>query len=350
MKLEQLEFGYLTDGRKASLWHFKAGDIELRLTDYGATIVSILCPDASGKMADVVLGYDTLNEYVNDKIYAGSTIGRVANRIFQGRFAIDGNVYELAKNRADVHLHGGEKGFNKVLWQAEELEIENGLCLEMTYMSPDNEEGYPGNLQAKVVFTLKGDNALRIDYHAQTDKKTIVNLTNHSYFNLAGAGDILDHELWLNSEYFLPMNKYLVPIGAELSVKNTPLDFNKPTRIGERINDNYQQIKLAGGYDHNYVVSGDPGKFRKAAIVHEPKSDRVLEVFTTQPGIQFYSGNFLDGSVTGKSGTVYQKRYGLCLETQHYPDSPNHEFFPSIELNPGDVYRQATIFRFDVRS
>ena len=350
MKLEQLEFGWLDDGRKVSLWHFQAGDIELRLTDFGASIVSIICPDAAGNLADIVLGYETLEEYVNDKIYAGSTIGRVANRIDQGKFSINGNVYELEKNRGEVHLHGGVKGFNKALWQAQELELQNGLCLEMTYLSLDNEEGYPGNLQAKVVFSLKNDNALRIDYFAQTDKKTIVNLTNHSYFNLAGKGDILDHELWLNSEYFLPMNKDLVPLGAELSVKNTPMDFNQPTKIGERINDNYQQIKLAGGYDHNYVISGEMGKFRKAAIVHEPQSDRILEVFTTQPGIQFYSGNFLDGSVTGKAGMVYQKRTGLCLETQHYPDSPNHEFFPSIELRPGDVYRQATIFRFEVRS
>jgi aldose 1-epimerase len=345
MKLEQFDFGQLSDGSKVGLWHLQAGDIEIRLTNFGATIVSIICPDASGNMADIVLGYDTIEEYENDKIYAGSTVGRVANRIDMGKFTLDGNVYELPKNSGEVHLHGGINGFNKALWQAQELEVENGLCLEMKYLSLDNEEGYPGNLQAKVIFSLKNDNALRIDYFAQTDKKTIVNLTNHSYFNLAGVGDILDHELWLNSEYFLPMNKNFVPIGAELSVKNTPMDFHKQTRIGNRINDNYQQIKLAGGYDHNYVISGDPGEMRKAVIVHEPQSDRVLEVFTTQPGIQFYSGNFLDGSVTGKSGKLYQKRNGLCLETQHYPDSPNHENFPSIELNPGDTYRQATIFR-----
>jgi len=306
MKIEQLEFGRLSDGKEASLWHLSAGDIEVKLTDFGATIVSVICPDTAGIMADVVLGYDTAEEYLNDSIYAGSTIGRVANRIDKGRFTLNGRVYELARNAGDSHLHGGLKGFNKVLWKAREVELENGLSLEMTYLSPDNEEGYPGNLLVRVVFSLKNDNALRIDYFAQTDKKTVVNLTNHSYFNLAGTGDILDHELWLNSEYFLPVNKSLVPIGAELSVKNTPMDFQIQTRIGDRINENYQQLMLAGGYDHNYVISGDAGKFRKAAIVREPKSGRVLEVFTTQPGMQFYSGNFLDGSVKGKSGAVYQ--------------------------------------------
>jgi aldose 1-epimerase len=346
MKIEQLEFGRLSDGKEASLWHLSAGDIEVKLTDFGATIVSVICPDTAGIMADVVLGYDTAEEYLNDSIYAGSTIGRVANRIDKGRFTLNGRVYELARNAGDSHLHGGLKGFNKVLWKAREVELENGLSLEMTYLSPDNEEGYPGNLLVRVVFSLKNDNALRIDYFAQTDKKTVVNLTNHSYFNLAGTGDILDHELWLNSEYFLPVNKSLVPIGAELSVKNTPMDFQIQTRIGDRINENYQQLMLAGGYDHNYVISGDAGKFRKAAIVREPKSGRVLEVFTTQPGMQFYSGNFLDGSVKGKSGAVYQKRSGFCLETQHYPDSPNHPDFPTIELYPGSIYREATIFKF----
>jgi aldose 1-epimerase len=348
MELKKTDFGKLPDGRTANLWHLSAGDIEVGITDFGATVVSIITPDLSGNKSDVVLGYESLDGYINDKIYAGSTVGRVANRIDNARFTLDEKVYQLAKNRGETHLHGGDKGFNKVLWDSCEVELEIGKCLEMKYLSPDGEEGYPGNLQVKVDFIVKEDNSLRIYYFAETDMPTIVNLTNHSYFNLAGSGDILNHELWLNSEYFLPVNKNLLPIGAELSVKNTPLDFHKPTRIGARINDNYQQLKLAGGYDHNFVVAGEPGKLRKAAIIHEPDSDRKLEIFTTQPGIQFYSGNFLDGSVIGKGGVPYQKRTGLCLETQHYPDSPNHEFFPSIVLKPGEIYRQATIFKFSV--
>jgi len=346
MNLEYKEFGKMPGGESVGIWNIEAGDIKASITDFGASIVSILSPDLSGDLTDVVLGYDNLDGYINDRIYAGATVGRVANRIDEGRFTLDGVTYQLARNRGEVHLHGGTKGFNKALWQSKSTEMQDGICIEMTYMSPDGEEGYPGNLLVKTDYTIRKDNTIRIDFYAQSDKKTIVNLTNHSYFNLAGHGDILDHELWLNSEYFLPMNKNMVPIGAELSVKNTPMDFHKPTRVGERINDNYHQLKLAGGYDHNYVISGDTSKIRIGAVLTEPVSGRRMEVFTSQPGMQFYSGNFLDGSVCGKKGVMYQKRSALCLETQHFPDAPNHDLFPSIELKPGDIYRQATVLRF----
>jgi len=298
-----------------------------------------------------VLGYDSLAEYIKDSPYFGALVGRYANRIGKGRFTLNGVEYKLAINNGANHLHGGLKGFDKVVWDVNEKESRPGGSLTLSYRSKDGEEGYPGDLSVKVVYSLTESNELRIEYRATTDKPTVVNITHHSYFNLAGAGngDILSHELFIDADLFTPVDSGLIPTGEIRSVKGTPMDFTQPTAIGARINSNEMQLKIAGGYDHNWVVNKPMKSFGLAARVLEKTTGRVMEVWTTEPGLQFYSGNFLSGSNIGKGGKRYEHRFGFCLETQHYPDSPNRPQFPSTILNPGQTYSSTTVYRFTAK-
>jgi aldose 1-epimerase len=325
-----------------------AHGIEVRATNFGGIIVSIRVPDKHGRMDDVALGFDKLDGYFDNNPYFGALVGRYANRIAGARFTLDGVQYSLAANNSPNTLHGGNKGFNKVIWKAEPFENSKGVGLILTYLSRDGEEGYPGNLTVKATYTLSDQDELSFDYEATTDKATPVNLTQHTYFNLAGEGhgDILGHELTLNADRFTPVDKNLIPTGELRSVKNTPFDFSKPTAIGARINDQSEQLELGRGYDHNFVIRRTGAGAELAARVHEPQTGRVLEIYTTEPGVQFYSGNFLDGTVTGKQGHVYKQHYGFALETQHFPDSPNHPDFPSTILRPGQFYRSQTMYKF----
>jgi len=344
-------FGKIQDGQVDLYTITNAHGMELRVTNYGGIIVSLRVPDKNGSVADVVLGYDNLDGYAKNPAYFGAIVGRYANRIANGAFTLDGAVYQLAKNNGPNSLHGGLKGFDKVIWHAEPFTNEQGSGLILTYTSKDGEEGYPGNLKTKVTYTLTDQNELRIDYEATTDKATPVNLTSHSYFNLAGegSGDILKQELTLNADRFTPVDQTLIPTGELRPVKGTPLDFTKPTPVGARINDNYEQLLIAHGYDQNFVLNRKDDDLLLAARVHEPGSGRILEVYTTEPGVQLYTGNFLDGTITGKHGHVYNQHAALCLETQHFPDSPNHANFPSTILRPGKTFRSRTVYRFSVR-
>jgi aldose 1-epimerase len=281
-------------------------------------------------------------------VYLGCTAGRFANRIAKGKFRLNGKEYVLAQNNGENHLHGGIKGFDKKMWKAEDATSSEGEGMAFSYVSPDGEEGYPGTLSVQVVYRWTADNALHIEYRAATDKDTVVNLTNHSYFNLAGegSGDVLSHEMQIFADRFTPVDGGAIPTGELRSVRGTPLDFTEPHRIGERIEDPYEQMGIGGGYDHNFVLGSATRELALAARVHERASGRVMEVQTTEPGMQFYSGNFLDGSISGKSGRPYTRRTGFCLETQHFPDSPNHPEFPSTVLRPGQEYRSFTVYRF----
>lgn len=321
--------------------------VTVSVMNYGGIITSLKTPDRNGVIKDIVLGYDSLIGYLKDSPYFGAIVGRYGNRIANGKFALDGKQYSLAQNNNGQHLHGGIKGFDKVFWSIAEVDYNK---LRLTYTSPDMEEGYPGNLIVEVTYELTDANELIFDYSATTDKKTVINLTQHSYFNLTGetSRDILDHELMLMADAFIPVKKTLIPTGELRAVDQTPFDFRKPAKIGSRIQSEDQQLTNARGYDHCWVLL-DTGRMKHAASVYEPVSGRTLDVYTTEPGIQFYSGNFLDGSITGKYGIVYQHRYGFCLETEHYPDSPNQKHFPSTELNPGNVYRTTTKYIFGVR-
>jgi aldose 1-epimerase len=313
---------------------------------YGGTVVSLKVPDRSGKLADVVLGFDTLDGYVkNPPPYFGALIGRYGNRIGGGRFSLNGTEYKLAQNNGPNHLHGGLRGFDKVVWKAR---MPDAQSLELTYVSKDGEEGYPGNLTATVTYTLTENNELKIDYRATTDKDTVLNLTNHSYFNLAGQGegDVLGHQIIINADRFTPVDSGLIPTGELRSVEGTPFDFRQGRAIGERINSTDEQMTLGKGYDHNFVLNRRGSGLERAARVMEPKSGRVMEVLTTEPGVQFYTSNYLDGSIRGKGGKVYGARYGLCLETQHFPDSPNKPTFPSVVLKSGAQYQTTTVYRF----
>lgn len=345
-------FGKAADGKEVYIYTLRnKNGMEARITNYGGILVSLMVPDRNGKPGDVVLGYDSLAEYIKDSPYFGALVGRYANRIGKGRFTLNGVEYKLAINNGANHLHGGLKGFDKVVWDVNEKESRPGGSLTLSYRSKDGEEGYPGDLSVKVVYSLTESNELRIEYRATTDKPTVVNLTHHSYFNLAGAGngDILSHELFIDADLFTPVDSGLIPTGEIRSVKGTPMDFTQPTAIGARINSNETQLKIAGGYDHNWVVNKPMKSFGLAARVLEKTTGRVMEVWTTEPGLQFYSGNFLSGSNIGKGGKRYEHRFGFCLETQHYPDSPNRPQFPSTTLNPGQTYSSTTVYRFTAK-
>ncbi len=327
----------------------------VKVTNYGATVTSILVPDRQGNPADVALGYNRVEDYMNavDKPYFGAIVGRYGNRIAKGKFSIGNESYKLAVNNGENHLHGGIIGFDKVVWTMQAAEADKGQAVKLTYLAKDKEEGYPGNLQITVTYTLTEANELKVDYLATTDKATPVNLTQHTYFNLKGEGegDILDHELMLNAEAYTPTDAGAIPTGEIAPVKGTPFDFTTPKPIGRDIKKDHEQIKFGMGFDHNFVIKRPAGdkSLILAARVHEPKSGRVMEVLTTEPGIQFYCGNFLDGRLKGKAGKAYVQRGGFCLETQHYPDSPNQPKFPSTILEPGKKYETSTIYKFSVK-
>jgi aldose 1-epimerase len=345
-------FGKTPDGQPVDLYVLTTkGGAEASITNYGGAVVSLKVPDRNGKLADVVLGYDNADGYVNDKSFFGALVGRYGNRIGHAQFVLDGKTYTLAKNNGENSLHGGIKGFNKAVWTAKIIPAKDGQSLELSYLSKDGEEGFPGNLKVIVIYTLTDSNALRITYSATSDKKTVVNLTNHSYFNLAGqgSGDILGHLLMVQADKFTPVDAGLIPTGELRDVAGTPFDFRKPLAIGARIDQDEEQLKLGGGYDHNLELRRSNGTGESlAARVLEPASGRVLEVWTTEPGVQFYTGNFLDGKTIGKGGVTHPRRSAFCLETQHYPDSPNQPKFPSVVLNPGERYQTITTYKFSV--
>ena len=328
-----------------------AKGVEARIMTYGGVVVSLKVPDRQGKLGDVVLGYESLDGYLKNSAYFGGIVGRYGNRIAKGRFSLNGHEYTLARNNGENHLHGGLKGFDKVVWSAKEIKGMTGVGLSLSYVSKDGEEGYPGTLKVNVTYMLTNSNELKIIYTAATDKDTVVNLTHHSYFNLAGAGEgnILGHEIMLNANRFTPVDAGLIPTGELRSVKGTPMDFERATKIGARIENKDEQLGLGKGYDHNWVLNRNSAGASLAARVYEPTTGRVMEVYTTEPGVQFYTGNFLDGTITGKGAKVYQQRYGFCLETQHFPDSPNKPSFPSTMLKPNHSYRSATTYKFSTR-
>ncbi len=339
-------WGHTADGKAVAIYTLTSGQIEVRVTAYGAHLVSVRTPDRSGKLADIALGYDSLATYlIKPNPYIGAIVGRYGNRIAKGQFKIDGKTYQIPVNNGPNALHGGPVGFDQYVWKGQE--VPDGV--EFTHVSPDGDMGFPGTLTAKVRYTLKG-NTLRIDYSATTDKPTIVNLTNHTYWNLHGddKGNILDERIEINADRYTPVDATLIPTGELAPVAGTPLDFRMPEAIGARIDADNQQLKFAGGYDFNFVINGKPGTLRLAAIATDPGSGRKLTVETTEPGVQFYSGNFLDGSFTGRHGIKYGKHAGFCLETQHFPDSPNHPSFPTTELKPGETMHSTTTFTFGV--
>lgn len=341
-------FGKMPDGQVIHLYTLtNRSGMRVGITNYGARVVSIVVPDRQGKMADVVLGFDNMKGYLGNDPFFGAIVGRYGNRIAKGRFTLDGVTYKLPINDGPNSLHGGTDGFDKRVWTGRELSQEHP-AVELTYLSKNGEEGYPGNLSVKVVYALTDSDELRIEYTATTDKDTVLNLTNHTYFNLSGAGNgnILNEELMINANEFTPIDATMIPTGQLRSVEGTPFDFRKPTAIGTRINENDEQLKFAKGYDDNFVLNRKgPGLFLAARVV-DPASGRELEVLTTEPGLQFYTGNFLDGTIHGKDGKVYGFRSAFTMETQHFPDSPNHPNFPSTELKPGETYHQTTVFKF----
>ncbi|NLM38355.1 MAG: galactose mutarotase [Firmicutes bacterium] len=342
MNITKIPFG-VVGGKEVFQFTLKnKNDMTVQMINYGGIITSLLVPDKTGKLDDVVLGFDNLATYLTEHPYVGTLIGRYANRIAQGRFVLNGKTYRLPLNDGENHLHGGNAGFHRVVWEAAEFGDAERVGVELNYLSRDGEEGYPGNLSVTVRFLLNDQNELVIKYLATTDQPTVVNLTHHNYFNLKGegCGDILDHEVMINADRYTVAGEGLIPTGELAPVKNTPLDFTAWQPIGARI------AELSGGYDHNYVLNREGAGLTLAASVRQPKSGRIMTVYTTEPGMQFYTGNSLDGTFTGKRGVKYGKHSGFCLETQHFPDSPNHPGFPSTVLNPGEVYRQTTIYRF----
>ncbi|MBM3435967.1 MAG: galactose mutarotase [Bacteroidetes bacterium] len=343
MSIGKESFGK-SDGKETYLFTLKnKNGIIIKITNYGGIITSLITPDKEGNFDDIVLGYDSLAGYLKETPYFGSIVGRYANRIAKGKFVLDGTEYSLAVNNGPNHLHGGLKGFDKVVWDAEEITGENEAGLKLHYLSVDGDEGYPGNLDVTVIYSLNNDNELKIEYSATSDKPTPVNLSHHSYFNLAGTSgrDILDQVLYINADQYTVVDETLIPTG-ELRDVTGSMDFRKPGSVGARIQD------VPGGYDHNYVLN-NKGIFARIAELSDPETGRTMEVFTDEPGMQFYSGNFLDGSITGKKGVIYNKHFGLCLETQHFPDSPNHPEFPNTILRPGEKYRQTTVYKFGVK-
>lgn len=351
-KTDKKPFGTTADGKAVDVYTLtNSNGSEARIITYGGTVVSLKVPDKSGKFGDVVLGYDSVVDYEKHTSFFGALIGRYGNRIAKGKFKIGANEYTLATNNGENHLHGGVKGYDRVVWAGRAFVNASGANLELTYLSKNGEEGYPGNLTIKVIYTVTEMNELRVVYAATTDKATVVNLTHHSYFNLAGAGNgtILDHELMINADAFLPTDAGSIPTGEIRSVSGRIFDFRKPTAIGARINMADQQLEFGKGYDHNWVLNKKGKVLTLAASVYENTSGRVMKVLTTEPGLQFYSGNFLDGAIKGKGGQDYPYRSGFCLEAQHYPDSPNQPKFPSTLLKPGQKYSQTTIYAFSVR-
>ena len=342
-------FGTTAQGVPVELYTLRNGKgAEVRICTYGGIVTSLKVPDRNGAVADVVLGFDNFASYEHNNPYFGALIGRYGNRIANGRFKLDGKTYKLAQNNGPNSLHGGLKGFDKVVWSAKPVEGKLGPALGLSYLSKDGEEGFPGNLKVTAVYRLTDDNSLRIDFTATTDKTTVCNLTHHSYFNLAGKGNILGHELVIAADKFTPVDANLIPTGELRAVGGTPFDFTAPKTIGARIDARDEQLKFGHGYDHNYVLSKFPGELGLAARVYEPESGRVMEVLTTEPGVQFYSGNYLDG-LTGKGGVAYHNRDAFCLEPQHYPDSPNQPEFPSTTLKPGRIYETTIIYHFSVQ-
>jgi aldose 1-epimerase len=346
--IEKTAFGRTPEGPAVDLYVLtNSKGMKAKIITYGAILTELHVPDRNGKLADVVLGFNDLQGYLAGHPFFGATVGRVANRIAKGKFTLDGKEYTLAVNNGPNSLHGGLKGFDKAVWKAEPVKVADGVAVQFTHVSPDGDEGYPGNLSVAVTYTLTNENALKIDYKATTDKPTPVNLTNHSYFNLAGhqAGDILGHELTLEADEYTPADDTLIPTGEIKSVKGTPLDFTTPTAIGARI----AQLKTTGGYDHNFVLRGHGKKLAPGARVYEPKSGRVMEMDTTEPGVQLYTSNFLDGKLKGKGGVAYPKHAAFCLEAQHFPDSVNHPSFPPVILRPRKTYTQTTVYKFSTK-
>lgn len=347
--IQKENFEKTIDGKRISLYTLtNANGLEMNVTNYGAKVVSLHVPDKTGKFVDVVTGYNCIDDYLkSNEIYFGAAIGRVGNRIAKGKFSINSTEYKLAVNNGPNHLHGGVKGFHAVVWDARQVDEST---LELSYTAGDMEEGYPGALTVKIIYKLTGNNEFSIEYFAETTKTTICNLTHHSYFNLSGEGEptILDHVLELSADKYTVSDENLIPTGEIALVKGTPLDFGTATEIGKRIDADFEALKFGHGYDHNYVINRDGNEAAQAASVYSPVTGIKMDVLTTQPGIQFYSGNWMDGSETGKSGKPYVKRSAFCLETQHFPDSPNHSGFPSIVLKPGEKYRHSCVYRFSV--
>ena len=352
LTIAKTAFGECADG-PVSLYTLTNGNgMTVKITNYGGIVTSIIVPDKSGKMGEVTLGFDNLEGYLGDHPYFGSIIGRYGNRIGKGTFSIDGKKYELATNNGSNHLHGGVKGFDKVLWEAKPLESSKEVGVQLNYISPDGEEGYPGQLSVKMTYTLNNNNELKMNYQAKTNQTTHCNLTNHTYFNLAGPGaeTILNHELTLVSDFFTPVDETLIPTGELRQVSGTPFDFRKARKIGDALAvEGNKQLEIGGGIDHNFVLTKTTEDLELAAILYEAGSGRVVEVLTTEPGVQFYTGNFLNGTVTGREGVAYPHRSGLCLETQHYPDSPNKPKFPTTLLSPEEKYETTTVYKFSVR-
>jgi len=349
--ISHVPFGQAPDGTPVQLFTLRnSRGSEAKICTYGGIVTSLKVADKHGRFSDVVLGYDHLDGYLQQSPHFGCLVGRYGNRIAQGKFTLNGREYTLAQNNGANSLHGGVKGFDKVVWAAKVVVNTTGLGLELTYTSPDGEEGFPGNLKVTATYRLTEENALRLDYTATTDADTVCNLTHHSYFNLAGRGDVLGHVVTIYADKFTPVDVNLIPTGELRPVKGTPLDFTQPARIGARINQDDEQLKFGNGYDHNWVVNqSSPGQLAHAATVTEPTSGRVLEVWSTEPGVQFYTGNFLDGTITGKGGWTYQARNGFCFEPQHYPDSPNQPNFPTTVLKPGQTYQNTILYQFSAR-
>jgi len=348
-QISRQAFGKTKDGTPVDLYTLRNNNgAEAGICNYGGLVIFLKVPDRNGQFGDVVLGYDDLAAYLKDSPYFGAMIGRYGNRIAKGKFTLDSKQYTLAVNNGPNALHGGLKGFDKVVWEPRILATLEGPSLELRYTSKDGEEGYPGNLSVKAVYTLLEDNALRLEYTASTDKDTVINLTQHSYFNLAGKGSITNHVVMIPADRFTPVDSTLIPTGELKPVEGTPFDFRTPTAIGARIGQDNEQLKFGNGYDHNWVINKPMGQLGLMARVSEPTTGRVLEVWSTEPGLQFYTGNFLDGTLTGKGGEVYQFRNGFCMEPQHFPDSPNQPNFPSVELKPGEIYHNTIIFKFSV--
>jgi aldose 1-epimerase len=343
-------FGKMPDGTPVTIYSLKnSRGVEARICTYGGILVSLTAPDRSGNFGDIVLGYDDLNGYLKKNPYFGALVGRCANRVANGKFTLENATYSLAINNGPNSLHGGLKGFDKVIWQPTLARTATGPALELFYLSQDGEEGYPGNLKVRTTYSLAEDHSLRVDFDATTDKPTIVNLTQHSYFNLACEGDVLKHQMQIEADRFTPVDSTLIPIGELRPVRGTPFDFRQSVEIGARIDQDEEQLKLGHGYDHNFVVNHPMKRLDRIACVSEPGSGRVLEVFSDLPGVQFYTGNFLDGTITGKGGRVYKRRCAFCLEPQYFPDSPNHPNFPTTVLKPGQAYRHSVIYKLSIQ-